>query len=65
MAGTVIKVSNLSKKYRLGTKEHTFSILDSILNMFKKRPKKKTFWALKNINLQLTNIPEFKGNSGH
>lgn len=50
MAKTIIKVENISKRYRLGTKEHSFSIQESFLNIFKKRKPKKIFWALKNIN---------------
>lgn len=53
MAEEVIKVENLGKKYNLGTKEHSFSVQESFLNIFKKRKPKKTFWALKDINFEV------------
>ena len=53
MAEQVIKVENLGKKYNLGTKEHSFSIQESFLNIFKKRKPPKTFWALKDINFEV------------
>jgi len=53
MADTVIKVENLSKKYNLGVKEHSFSIQETFLNFFRKRKPKKEFWALKDINFEV------------
>lgn len=53
MTKTIIKVENISKRYSLGTKEHSFSIQESFLNIFKKRKPQKTFWALKDINFEV------------
>lgn len=53
MAKTVIKVESLSKKYILGTREHSFSVQESFLNFFKKKKPKKIFWALKDINFEV------------
>ena len=53
MAKLAIKVENLSKKYRLGAKEHSFSIQETFLNTFKRRKPVPPFWALKDINFEV------------
>ncbi len=49
----IIKIENLGKKYMIGAKEPYYSLRDSLVNIFKKKPNKKEFWALKNINLEI------------
>lgn len=53
MQETAIRINNLSKKYKLGTREHSFSIKDNLLNIFKKRKPKSSFWALKDVKFEV------------
>lgn len=50
MSKPIIEVQNVSKKYKIGTKQPYYSIRDSIAGLFKKpSSEEKNFWALKDI----------------
>lgn len=53
MEDLAIKVENLSKKYKLGLKEHSFSAKEILLDIFKRGKTSQTFWALNNINFEV------------
>ena len=52
MAQTLIKVENISKKFRIG-QEKSNTLINSMLNVFKKNQTRKDFWALKDINFEV------------
>lgn len=52
----IIKVENLSKKYRIGKRESYYSLRDKVSDFFdfkKKHNKNQDFWALKDINFEV------------
>jgi len=56
MSETIIKVENLSKRYKIGKRESYYSLRDKIGSIFdfKNREKKDSeFWALKDINFEV------------
>lgn len=53
MPDNVLKVENLGKKYRIGQKQPYYSLRDSIVNLFQKRPIFEDFWALRDINFSV------------
>lgn len=57
MKDTVIKIEKLSKRYTLGGNEPYYALRDQLANIFNlkksNRAKKKDFWALKNVNLEI------------
>jgi lipopolysaccharide transport system ATP-binding protein len=57
MSQPIIEVKDLSKLYRIGTKESYYSLRDSISQAFSPRRKKKTpageFWALRDLNFEV------------
>jgi lipopolysaccharide transport system ATP-binding protein len=56
MKETALKVSNLSKKYRLGTYKNTYSTLsENLIQLFKKNNKSKTdlFYAINDLNFEI------------
>jgi len=55
MAENIIKIQKLGKKYSIGGQEPYLALRDQfskILN-FRSRPKKKDFWALKGVDLEI------------
>ncbi len=64
----MIKVNNISMKFNLGI-EKNFSLKLFFINMFrskKNRPKKETFWALKDVNFEVKKgeVVGFIGSNG-
>lgn len=57
MSNTIIKVEDLSKKYKIGSREAYYSLRDKISDVFnfKKNEKeeKSEFWALKDVNFEV------------
>jgi ABC-type polysaccharide/polyol phosphate transport system, ATPase component len=58
MNDTVIKVENLSKLYRLGSRESYKTIRESIVNAFRKKhnghePSQEELWALKDVSFEV------------
>ncbi|MFX0170798.1 MAG: ABC transporter ATP-binding protein [Candidatus Hodarchaeota archaeon] len=51
MEKPVIEINNISKMYNIVQREDT--LLESITNFFKKKPKTQAFWALKNITIDV------------
>jgi len=55
MSETIIKIEGLGKKYLMGEREPYYALRDRIAGLvnLKKPKKKKDFWALKDINLEI------------
>jgi len=54
MSESIIKISNIGKKYTLGVKEPYYSLRDTIVDFFTGKKKKgDEFWALKNVSFEV------------
>lgn len=51
----IIEIQDVSKMYRIGTKESYYSLRDSVSRIFSRQPKqdKGEFWALKDVNFNI------------
>lgn len=53
----IIEVNHISKKYRIGEKQHYYSFRDTLTDLasspFKQKQKKNEFWALKDISFKV------------
>ncbi len=53
MKQPIISIQNLSKEYRIGSKEQYYSLRDSLTKVFQRRSKTKPFWALKDVSADI------------